>query len=157
MFPLYPLWYKFWSWMDVGLCEMLFLHLLWFLTFLLLMWCMRLIDLRMREHTWNNLYTLKFVEVSFVPQYVINSWECSMCTWEECIFWFFGCNVLKMLINSNFSIVSFRISVALLIFCLENLSIDVGVGVSLPLWLYSHQFLLICLLVFVVCIWVLLY
>ena len=40
--------------------------------------------------------------------------------------YFFGCNVLKMLIKSNFFIVSFRISVALLIFCLENLSIDVS-------------------------------
>ena len=39
---------------------------------------------------------------------------------------FFGCNVLKMSIKSNFSIMSFRISVALLIFCLEDLSIDVS-------------------------------
>ena len=39
---------------------------------------------------------------------------------------FFGCNVLKMSIVSNFSIVSFRISVALLIFCLVDLSIDVS-------------------------------
>ena len=33
-----------------------------------------------------------------------------------------GCNVLKISRKSNFSIVSFRISVALLIFCLEDLS-----------------------------------
>ena len=39
---------------------------------------------------------------------------------------FFGCNVLKISIKSNFSIVSFRISVALLVFCLEDLSIDVS-------------------------------
>ena len=38
---------------------------------------------------------------------------------------FFGCNVLKMSIKYNFSIAPFRISVALLIFCLEDLSIDV--------------------------------
>ena len=38
---------------------------------------------------------------------------------------FFGCSVLKISIKSNFSIVSFRISVALLVFCLEVLSIDV--------------------------------
>ena len=38
---------------------------------------------------------------------------------------FFGCYVLKISIKSNFSIVSFRISVALLVFCLEELSIDV--------------------------------
>ena len=36
---------------------------------------------------------------------------------------FFGCNVLKMSIKSNFSIVSLKISVALPIFCLEDLSI----------------------------------
>ena len=39
---------------------------------------------------------------------------------------FFGYNVLKMSIKSNFSVVSFRISVALLIFCLDDLSIDVS-------------------------------
>ena len=39
---------------------------------------------------------------------------------------FFGCSVLKISIKSNFSIVSFRISVALLVFCLEDLSIDVS-------------------------------
>ena len=39
---------------------------------------------------------------------------------------FFGCSVLKMSIESNFSIVSFRISVALLVFCLEDLSIGVS-------------------------------
>ena len=39
---------------------------------------------------------------------------------------FFGCNVLKMSIKSNFSIVSFRVSVTLLIFCLEDLSTDVS-------------------------------
>ena len=37
----------------------------------------------------------------------------------------FGCSVLKMSIKSNFSIVSFRISVALLVFCLDYLSIAV--------------------------------
>ena len=34
-------------------------------------------------------------------------------------------DVVKISIKSNFSIVSFRISVALLVFCLEDLSIDV--------------------------------
>ena len=44
---------------------------------------------------------------------------------------FFGCSVLKMSIKSNFYIVSFRISVALLIFCLEDRSVDVS-GVLNP-------------------------
>ena len=39
---------------------------------------------------------------------------------------FFGCNVLKMSIKSKFSTVSFRISVALLIFYVEDLSVDVS-------------------------------
>ena len=37
-----------------------------------------------------------------------------------------GCNVLKISIKSNCSIASFRIAVALLIFCLEDLFIDVS-------------------------------
>ena len=45
----------------------------------------------------------------------------------ECVFWvFFGYYVLKVSIKSVCSIVSFRISVALLILCLEDLSIDVS-------------------------------
>ena len=39
---------------------------------------------------------------------------------------FFGCSVLKIPIKSNFSIVAFRISVALLVFCLEDLSVGVS-------------------------------
>ena len=39
---------------------------------------------------------------------------------------FFGCNILEMSIKSTLSIVSFRISVALLIFCPQELSIDVS-------------------------------
>ena len=49
-----------------------------------------------------------------------------------CILIFFGCSVLKMSIKSNFSIVSFRISVALLVFCLEDLSVDVRGVLSSP-------------------------
>ena len=39
---------------------------------------------------------------------------------------FFGCNVLKMSIMPNCSIVSFGSCIALLIFCLEDLSVDVS-------------------------------
>ena len=45
---------------------------------------------------------------------------------------FFGHNVLKMSIKSVFSIVPFRISVALLIFSLEALSIDVSEVLKSP-------------------------
>ena len=51
-----------------------------------------------------------------------------------------------MSIKSHFSGISFRISVALLIFCPEDLSIDVGVVLIILLWLYSHQFPLLSLL-----------
>ena len=39
---------------------------------------------------------------------------------------FFGCNILKLSVKSNCSVVSLSISVALLILCLEDLSIDVS-------------------------------
>ena len=40
-------------------------------------------------------------------------------------FFFFECNVLKVSFKSDYSVVSFSISVALLIFSLKDLSIDV--------------------------------
>ena len=43
-----------------------------------------------------------------------------------------GYNVLKMSMKSNFSALSFRISVALLIFCLVHLSIDVSEVLKSP-------------------------
>ena len=45
---------------------------------------------------------------------------------------FFVCNVLKMSIKSKLPIVSFRVSVALLIICLEDLSIDVSLVLNSP-------------------------
>ena len=45
---------------------------------------------------------------------------------------FLGCNVLKISIKSNCSIVLFRISVALLIFCLKDLFIDVSGVLKFP-------------------------
>ena len=49
-----------------------------------------------------------------------------------CILVFWGCNVLKISIKSNSSIVSFRISLALLIFSLEGLFIDVSGVIMSP-------------------------
>ena len=57
-------------------------------------------------------------------------------------------NVLKISIKSNCSNTSFSISVALLIFCLEDLSTDVS-EVLKSLLLYSDPFLPLGLLVFV--------
>ena len=43
------------------------------------------------------------------------------------VFWGRGiCNILTISIKSNSSVVTFRISVTLLIFCLEDISIDVS-------------------------------
>ena len=79
------------------------------------------------------------------------------CALEKNVYLYFGgMYILKTLIKFNFSIVSFRISIALLIFYLEDLSIEMSGVLNLLLLLYSHQFLLLCLLVFVVYIWVLL-
>ena len=63
-----------------------------------------------------------------------------------------------MSIKSNFSIVSFRISVDLLIFCLEDLSIDVSGVLKSPSMIVFPSFspfmsVSICRL----CIWVLQY
>ena len=46
---------------------------------------------------------------------------------------FFGCNILEMSIKSTLSIVSFRISGALLIFYLEDLFIDVSGVLKSPI------------------------
>ena len=70
---------------------------------------------------------------------------------------FFVCNVLKISIRSNCSVGAFRISVALLIFCLEDLSTEVSGVLKSPTIGVFPQFLLFCLLGFVVCMWVLLY
>ena len=55
---------------------------------------------------------------------------------------FFGCNIPKTLIKSNCSVVSFRISVALLIFCLEDLFIDVSGVLKYPIILFPSNSLL---------------
>ena len=62
-----------------------------------------------------------------------------------------------MSIKANISIVYFRVSVVLLMFCLENLSIAVSGVLKTPTMIYSHQFLPLRQLIFIVGIWVLLY
>ena len=73
--------------------------------------------------------------------------ECSMCIWI-CVLFSFGCNVLQISIKSNCSIVSFSISVALSIFCLQDLSIHMSwVKVSYYYWIpvsFSFMFVSIC-------------
>ena len=73
----------------------------------------------------------------------------------------FGWNVLKISMRSISSNVSFKACVSLLIFCFDDLSIGVSevlivLIIVLLLLLCYCQFLLLCLLVFVLCIEVLL-
>ena len=52
---------------------------------------------------------LKFVEVSSVPKYVVNPRECSLYPWKDLYSGFLKCNILKISIKSNCSIISFNI------------------------------------------------
>ena len=52
--------------------------------------------------------------------------KCSKCTWKQCIFCFCGVKTLKITVKSIWSSVSFKAIVSLLIFCLEDLFIDVN-------------------------------
>ena len=59
MFPLYPLWCEFFSWMNVEFCQMIFLHLMrwsWFLV--MLMWCITLICI-----CWTTFMTLEWIQL----------------------------------------------------------------------------------------------
>ena len=68
----------------------------------------------------------------------------------------FGWRVLKISMRSISSHVSFKTCVFLLIFCFDDLSIGVNGVLNFLLLLCYYQFLLLCLLVFVLCIEVLL-
>ena len=68
---------------------------------------------------------------------------------------FFGCNVLKMSVKSNCPIVSFRISVALLIFGLGDLSINVSRMLKSPTIIVFPS--ISPFISVVLCIWGLLY
>ena len=67
-----------------------------------------------------------FTEVWFVTQDVVWPGECSMCTWEEGIFFCIEWNVLKISMRSISSNVSFKTCVSFLIFYFDKLSIGVG-------------------------------
>ena len=77
------------------------------------------------ENAWNNFNFFKFTKAWSMAQDVVYPGECSMCTWEECIFCSFG-----MECSINISLVSLVKSVnscvPYLIFCLDDLSIDVS-------------------------------
>ena len=68
----------------------------------------------------------------------------------------FGWNVLKISMRSISSNVSFKTYVSLLIFCFDDLSFGVSGVLNSPTIIVLLQFLLLCLLVFVLFIEVLL-
>ena len=87
------------------------------------------------------------MEACFMYSYVINPGECSMCTWKECIFWwgfffFFWIQCPDITIKSSYSVVLFRISIALLIFCLKDLTFDVTRVLKSPI-IYNMQYTII--------------
>ena len=51
---------------------------------------------------------------------------------KRTLFLFFGCNILKISIKFNCSILSLKISIVLLIFCLEDLAFDVSEVLKSP-------------------------
>ena len=85
-----------------------------------------------REDVWYDLNFLKFTEVWFVTQDVVYPGECSMCTWEEGVFLCIWMECPETSMRSISSNVSFKTCVYLLIFCFDDLSIDVS-GVLLSI------------------------
>ena len=77
----------------------------------------------------NDFNFLEFVEACFVSYHVVYLWKCSMYTWKECVFCFFGVkSSLYISVKSISSRVLLSDTISLLIFCLEDQSIfDSGV------------------------------
>ena len=125
----FPSWFPHW---PIGFCSLLFG--LYIVSFFLI--CFPVVDFWFHAIvvigvTWTNFYTLKFVEVSFVPLYVINPWEYSMCTWEECLFWFF-LDVMFWKLQLSLSFLLCHLGSLALFLCLEDLSSDVSGVLNSP-------------------------
>ena len=88
-----------------------------------------------QERCLNNSYLLKFVEACSVSWSMVCSRECSICTWKECVFWFFlEYNFLKILTKFNCKD----------LYCLIDVLFEISIH-----WcewvVYSCQFLPLCL------------
>ena len=89
---------------------------LWFISSFLPLWSEKILEI---------IYTLLNSLRLFLCPSMWSILENIPCALEKNIYSdYFGCNGLKMWIKSNFSIVSFKISVASVIFYLEDLSIS---------------------------------
>ena len=69
--------------------------------------------------------TYIWISESPVAQLVIYPGECSICTWKECVFYCFWieCSMYYKLSSSDNN-VSLKVSVLLLIFCMDDLFIS---------------------------------
>ena len=77
-----------------------------------------------RKDAWYDFDFLIFTNARLVVQYVVNIGECSMCTWEKCVFVCFLVEFSKNINQVQLSKVSFKGCVSLLIFYLDDLSVD---------------------------------
>ena len=92
------------------------------------------------EDAWYDYNFLKLItEVWFVTQDMVYPGECSMCTWEEGVFFFIGWNILKISMRSISSNVSLKTCVSLLLFCFDDLSIGVSGVLRAPLFLSQRK------------------
>ena len=80
-----------------------------------------------RKDAWNDFNFFEFTKARFMAQDVIYPGEGSVRTWEKGEIHCFGVKCpIDISIRSNWSIVSFKVCVSLLIFCLVDLSIGVS-------------------------------
>ena len=105
--------------------------LLWLISSFVLLWSEKLLEIISLF-----LKLLKLVLLHLVLS-VLKNVPCALEKKAYSDFLFFGCNVLKISIKSHFSFVPFRISIALLIFCLEHLSIVVSGVLKSPITAFS--------------------
>ena len=107
-------------------CMLFSLHVIGFISFLFLWWIPNFMPLWSEKILKIISMLLNLLRLTLCPSMwsVLENVPCAL---EKYIYSdIFGCNVLKMSIKSYFSIVSFRVSFAFLIFCLEDVSIDVS-------------------------------
>ena len=134
------------------------LHIIIFCLFFLLIYlCVdfQFHDIVIRKYAWNNLYSLPYFENYFVCSSLWSTCDHSLhtCKGSASCFYFlsvFAYNVLKLCVKSYYSIWSFGISVALLIFCLEDLSTDVTGITNPPIIKFSISPFMVCWYLFYV-------
>ena len=98
-----------------------------------------------RKHAWNYFSIFEFIKARFMAQDMIYPGECSMCTWEKGGIHCFGVKCPKTSIRSNWSILSLKVFVSLLIFYLVDISIGVSGVLKSPNIIVKYLFKDICI------------